>query len=34
LKAGQQAFHHRAKCNSEAASGRYTDELERKLADE
>lgn len=30
LKAGQQAFHHRAKCNSEAAKGRYTDKLERE----
>lgn len=30
LKAGQQSFHHRAKCNSEAAMGRYTDELERE----
>ena len=30
LKAGQQAFYHRAKCNSEAAMGRYTDELERE----
>jgi fructose-bisphosphate aldolase, class I len=30
LKAGQQAFSHRAKCNSEAAMGRYTDELERE----
>jgi fructose-bisphosphate aldolase, class I len=30
LKAGQQAFSHRAKCNSAAAMGRYTDELERE----
>jgi len=30
LKASQQAFYHRAKCNSEAAMGRYTDELERE----
>ncbi|HSA60810.1 MAG TPA: class I fructose-bisphosphate aldolase, partial [Nitrospiraceae bacterium] len=30
LKAGQQAFHHRAKCNSEAARGRYTNDLERE----
>jgi fructose-bisphosphate aldolase class I len=30
LKAAQQAFYHRAKCNSEAAMGRYTDELERE----
>lgn len=28
VMAGQQAFHHRAKCNSEAARGRYTDKLE------
>jgi len=32
LKAAQQAFHHRAKCNSEAARGRYTDKLEREPA--
>ena len=32
LKAGQQAFHHRAKCNSEAALGRYHDKLEREPA--
>jgi fructose-bisphosphate aldolase class I len=32
LKAAQQAFHHRAKCNSEAARGRYTDQLEREPA--
>ncbi|MGH7259489.1 MAG: class I fructose-bisphosphate aldolase [Nitrospiraceae bacterium] len=30
LKAGQQAFHHRAKCNSAAAVGRYTDGMERE----
>lgn len=30
LKAGQQAFSHRAKCNSAAAMGCYTDELERE----
>lgn len=30
VKAGQQAFHHRARCNSEAARGRYTNELERE----
>jgi fructose-bisphosphate aldolase class I len=30
LKASQQAFYHRARCNSEAAMGRYTDELERE----
>ncbi|MEP6932841.1 MAG: class I fructose-bisphosphate aldolase, partial [Nitrospirota bacterium] len=32
LKAGQEAFQHRAKCNSEAALGRYTDKLEREPA--
>jgi fructose-bisphosphate aldolase class I len=32
LKAAQQAFHHRAKCNSEAARGRYTDKLEHEPA--
>ncbi len=32
LKGGQQAFYHRAKCNSEAAMGRYTDELERETS--
>ena len=32
LKSGQQAFHHRAKCNSAAALGRYTDALEGKRA--
>lgn len=32
VKAGQQAFHHRAKCNSEAALGRYHDKLEREPA--
>lgn len=32
VKAGQQAFHHRAKCNSEAALGRYTDKLEGEPA--
>jgi fructose-bisphosphate aldolase class I len=30
LKAGQQAFHHRAKCNGAAALGKYTDALEGK----
>jgi fructose-bisphosphate aldolase, class I len=30
LKAGQQAFYQRAKCNSEAAMGRYTDKLEHE----
>ena len=28
LKAGQQAFYHRAKCNSAAAVGKYTSDLE------
>jgi fructose-bisphosphate aldolase class I len=32
VKAGQQAFQHRAQCNSEAALGRYTDKLEREPA--
>ena len=32
LKTGQQAFHHRAKCNSAAALGTYTDALEGKGA--
>lgn len=32
FKAGQQAFHHRAKCNSAAARGRYTETMERALA--
>jgi hypothetical protein len=32
VKVGQQAFHHRAKCNSEAALGRYTDKLEGEPA--
>jgi fructose-bisphosphate aldolase, class I len=30
LKAGQQAFYHRAKCNSAAAVGKYTSDLEGK----
>jgi fructose-bisphosphate aldolase class I len=30
LKTAQQAFHHRAKCNSAAAAGRYTDGMERE----
>ncbi|OGW68852.1 MAG: fructose-bisphosphate aldolase [Nitrospirae bacterium RIFCSPLOWO2_01_FULL_62_17] len=30
LKAAQQAFHYRAKCNSAAAAGRYTDGMERE----
>ncbi len=30
LKSSQQVFYHRAKCNSEAAMGRYTDELEHE----
>jgi len=30
FKAGQQAFHHRAKCNGAAALGKYTDVLEGK----
>ena len=29
IPAGQQAFHHRARCNGAARSGRYTVELER-----
>jgi fructose-bisphosphate aldolase class I len=32
LKAAQQAFLHRAKCNSEAARGHYTDKLESEPA--
>jgi fructose-bisphosphate aldolase, class I len=28
LKAGQQAFHHRARCNSAATRGEYTDQME------
>jgi fructose-bisphosphate aldolase class I len=32
LAAGQKAFHHRARCNSAARSGRYTAELERAAA--
>ena len=32
FKAGQQAFHHRAKCNGAAALGEYTDALEGKRA--
>ena len=32
FKAGQQAFHHRAKCNGAAALGKYTDALEGKRA--
>jgi len=32
LKTAQQAFHHRAKCNSAAATGRYTDGMEREAA--
>jgi fructose-bisphosphate aldolase class I len=32
LSASQQAFYHRARCNSEAARGRYTDKLERERA--
>ena len=31
FKAGQQAFHHRAKCNGAAALGRYTEALEGVL---
>jgi len=30
IKAGQQAFYHRAKCNGAAARGKYTDALEGK----
>jgi fructose-bisphosphate aldolase, class I len=30
LKAGQEAFYHRAKCNAAAASGAYTDAMERE----
>jgi fructose-bisphosphate aldolase class I len=30
LKAAQQAFYHRAKCNSAAAIGKYTSTLEGK----
>ena len=29
LKAGQQAFYHRAKCNGAAARGKYADAMER-----
>lgn len=29
ILAGQQAFHHRARCNSAAREGRYTPELEQ-----
>ena len=32
VKAGQQAFYHRAKCNSAAALGKYTDSMEGKGA--
>lgn len=32
FKAGQQAFHHRAKCNGAAARGRYTETMELALA--
>ena len=32
LKAGQQAFYHRAKCDTAAALGRYTAAMERKSA--
>ena len=32
LKAGQQALHHRARCNGAASVGRYTDEMEARSA--
>jgi fructose-bisphosphate aldolase class I len=32
LKAGQQAFYHRAKCDSTAALGKYTNAMESELA--
>ena len=32
LKAGQQAFYHRARCDSAAAAGKYTDIMEREPA--
>jgi fructose-bisphosphate aldolase class I len=32
LRGGQQAFYHRAKCDSAAALGRYTDAIESELA--
>jgi fructose-bisphosphate aldolase class I len=32
LKAGQQAFYHRAKCDSAAALGRYNTMMEEELA--
>jgi fructose-bisphosphate aldolase class I len=32
LKAGQKAFHHRAKCNGAAARGAYSDALEGEPA--
>jgi len=32
IAAGQQAFYHRARCNSAARHGRYTPELERAVA--
>jgi fructose-bisphosphate aldolase class I len=32
LPAGQEAFRHRAKCNSAARYGKYTDEMEKKVA--
>lgn len=33
LKAGQQAFYHRARCNAAASLGNYTDEMEAEAAD-
>jgi hypothetical protein len=33
VKAGQQALHHRARCNSAASLGRYDEAMEQDTAD-